>query len=261
MCRQLQDNPDVDGNQRQIKIHKRELQTWNDELGEELQKDLKFETFASNLVKELEKQQLYDNLRKLEKDLNLKIKKIEADERQKKDEAAKQTHEDNLDIAEKKRTVNETEVEAKLHLQYYERKIEGDQSCRDRLYRKEEQKLENQINQLKQQLGTEELVTKTIRKHLQTKQTELVTLTKSREVQRDKEGQELEAEKEKIKNMRQTALEEFEECKRLIAEDDDYRERLTMIEKGKEEQENEKHREKMSMDQAARFIQRKWTWF
>lgn len=55
-------------------------------------------------------------MRKREKELNLKIKKIDADERKAKDEAAKQTHEDNLDIAEKKRTVNETEVEAKLHI-------------------------------------------------------------------------------------------------------------------------------------------------
>lgn len=67
-------------------------------------------------MKELAKQQEFELLRKREKELNLKIKKIDADERKAKDEAAKQTHEDNLDIAEKKRTVNETEVEAKLHI-------------------------------------------------------------------------------------------------------------------------------------------------
>lgn len=48
--------------------------------------------------------------------MNFKIKKVTEDERKAKDETAKQQHEDNLEISEKKKTVNETEVEAKLHI-------------------------------------------------------------------------------------------------------------------------------------------------
>jgi hypothetical protein len=36
LCRQLQDNPDVDGNQRQIKNHKKELVEWSQEVMGEL---------------------------------------------------------------------------------------------------------------------------------------------------------------------------------------------------------------------------------
>lgn len=75
--------------------------------------------------------------------MNYKIKKVTEDERRAKDEAAKQQHEDNLEIAEKKKTVNETEVEAKLHIQYMERFIEGAQSCEDRLYKKVESQMQN----------------------------------------------------------------------------------------------------------------------
>ena len=77
----------------------------------------------------MSKQSEFEVLRKQEKDLNHKIKKLTEDERKAKDEAAKQQHEDNLEIQEKKKLVNETDIEAKLHIQYMERSIEGAQSC------------------------------------------------------------------------------------------------------------------------------------
>jgi hypothetical protein len=79
----LQDNPDVEGNQREIKRHKKELVDYNERLESEL-KELKYENFA-----------LYDTLRAEEKELNFKIKKVIDDERKAKDETTKQTHEDN----------------------------------------------------------------------------------------------------------------------------------------------------------------------
>jgi hypothetical protein len=144
LCRQLQDNPDVEGNQKEIRKYKQDLVAWNERLKDELQ-ELKYETFANDIAKELLKQQEFDRLRAEEKDLNLRIKKVTDDERKAKEEAAKQQHEDNLDISEKKKTVNETEVEAKLHIQYQERFIEGKQSCDDRRFAKEESKMEAQI--------------------------------------------------------------------------------------------------------------------
>ena len=55
-------------------------------------------------------------LRSEEKKLNLEIKRIDAEHRKAQDEANLKLLEDNADIAEKKRSVNETEVEAKMHI-------------------------------------------------------------------------------------------------------------------------------------------------
>lgn len=60
---------------------------------------------------------------------------------------------------------------------------------------------------------------------------------------------------------REQAVEEFENIKRLIAGDDEYRAALAARELAKQQEENDKIEEKMSMDEAARFIQRKWNWF
>jgi len=43
--------------------------------------------------------------------------------------------------------------------------------------------------------------------------------------------------------------------------DDDYRDNLNRMEAAKLAAEDEKVEEKMQMDEAARFIQRKWNWF
>ena len=121
--------------------------------------------------------------------------------------------------------------------------------------------MQAQIDALTKQLDTESLVTKTIKDHLSKKQMQLVDLTKAREAKKDKEGAELEAEKLRIQGMRQAAQEEYEEIKRMIADDDEYRKHIAQMEAEKQAAEDEKVKEKMSMDDAARFIQRKWNWF
>jgi len=50
----LQDNPDVEGNQRQIKNHKKELVEWSQEVMGELT-DLSYERFANKIAVELSK--------------------------------------------------------------------------------------------------------------------------------------------------------------------------------------------------------------
>lgn len=59
---------------------------------------LSYGRFSNNIALELSKQSEFEVLRKQEKDLNQKIKKLTEDERKAKDEAAKQQHEDNLEI-------------------------------------------------------------------------------------------------------------------------------------------------------------------
>ena len=87
--------------------------------------DLKFDSFSRNIAEELLKQSEFELLRAEEKDLNVKIKKVIDEERKARDETTKQQSEDNNEIQEKKKTVNDLEVEAKLHIQYMERQIEG----------------------------------------------------------------------------------------------------------------------------------------
>lgn len=69
MCRQLQDNPDVDGNQRKIKQDKYDLIHFIEELNAEL-RDLSFAKFKGDIRAGLEEQGQFEKLRNEEKQLN-----------------------------------------------------------------------------------------------------------------------------------------------------------------------------------------------
>lgn len=58
LCHQLTENPDVEGNQKEIKKHKKELVDINDKLKEELW-ELKFENFAADIDRQLKEQSRY----------------------------------------------------------------------------------------------------------------------------------------------------------------------------------------------------------
>ena len=118
------------------------------------------------------------------------------------DEYTKDTDEYKQQIAELKQRVNEAEVEAKLQLQYLQRQIEGQQSCRDREYLKEETQLQEEIAKLEDKLNTENLVNKTVRDHLTSKQTELNQKGNERDHKREEEGEVMEGEKKRIQDLR-----------------------------------------------------------
>lgn len=118
-----------------------------------------------------------------------------------------------------------------------------------------------QIESMRKLLDTETLVTQTIRKHLLTKQAELKELSTKRDVLREKEVVELEGQKMTVTNKRQDAQTEYDELKSKVFQDDEERARNALLEQEKQSKDDEKVKEKMSMDEAARFIQRKWNWF
>ena len=200
------------------------------------------------------KQGEFEKLQREEKEYNAAIKRIDAEERKHREQTEKDKQEDDVEITEKKRQVNETEVDSKLHLQFFERKILGDQSCKDRQYQKTEFKLRQDIDRLQKQIKTEELVNQTISRHIKERQAEVQKLTKLRTAQSEQEQQALEKEKAEVTLRRQEAEEEYQKTRQNIADDDEWRAQLQKREDDKEAQEEEKVKEKMSMDEAARFI-------
>ena len=118
-----------------------------------------------------------------------------------------------------------------------------------------------QIETMRKQLETETLVTTTNKKHLTTKVAELKDLTSKRDALREKEIADLELEKKKVTDKRLEAQQEYDKVKEDILNDDENRRRLALLDQEKQSKEDEKVKEKMSMDEAARFIQRKWHWF
>jgi len=75
LCRVLQDNPDVDGNQRKIKNDKIVLSLYVEDLMKEM-RDLTYMKAKDKIRGEIENQGRYDKLRLEEQELNVMIKNI-----------------------------------------------------------------------------------------------------------------------------------------------------------------------------------------
>ena len=92
----------MEGNQRQIQKHKKELIDWTGELCNELRGQLSYQYFASKISKELSNMNKFQELRDREKDYNQKIKQVIEDQQQAIDAYTKDVDEFKSQIADKK---------------------------------------------------------------------------------------------------------------------------------------------------------------
>lgn len=88
--RQLQDNPDVTGNQRLIKTYKEKLTEMTKMLQEEMAENQTFSVFTNKVKVGLEEQHEYEKIRKEEKELAQQLKTIQEDLKKQQDEFAKE---------------------------------------------------------------------------------------------------------------------------------------------------------------------------
>ena len=117
------------------------------------------------------------------------------------------------------------------------------------------------INQLKAQLESEEQVSEAVKNHLVRRTNEINTSAKERDSEKDDKVNKI-REGENDFMLRKNAAEE--ECKDLmnkIADDNEERKRIDDEENKQESDEKAKEREKMAMDDAARYVQKRWEWY
>lgn len=164
-------------------------------------------------------------------------------------------------MLELKRQKNEAQVEKDLHIQYLERQIMGKQSCEDRLHKKEETALQKEIEKLSAVLSTETEVNKAVEVHLKERVTKLNSQYKSQETKKDDEVALIEAERHEIKNRCRDAKEEMARIVEKIKIDTEDRKKRDQESNAEEMAKGDKVKEKMNMEDAARYIQRRWDWF
>ena len=117
------------------------------------------------------------------------------------------------------------------------------------------------IKQLKDQLEAEEQVSDAVKNHLVRRTNEINANAKERDAEKDDNVNKI-REGENDFMLRKNAAEE--ECKDLmnkIEDDNQERKRIEDEEKKAEADDNAKEREKMAMDDAARYVQKRWEWY
>lgn len=121
--------------------------------------------------------------------------------------------------------------------------------------------LEKQIKTLRKGIETEEIVFETVKTHLTDKREQFMEMSGTRDKQREKEIEKLDAVLKEIKDDSNVALENIEDVTTKIDANKKDNERLQAEEDYKAELEAQALADKMAMDDAARFVQNKWNWF
>jgi hypothetical protein len=164
-----------------------------------------------------------------------------------------------VDISDMRRRVNETEIEAQLHIQYMERKFKGDQDCESRGYSKKERELEDDIERIRKEIQTERKVNEAVAGHLKARTTTFRDQKKTLEERILMQSKEkMEKEIEELQGNSAKTAEEILELKANL--DMDRQEKLMRDadEQAKKDEEKRKEDKKVAMEEAALGIQKKW---
>ena len=203
----------------------------------------------------------YEQQREKEKQLINEIQSISQTHKKEMNEFTKEQEDQNQEVNQLKKTVNETQVEKELHLQYLERQIDGEYAMYNRKYKQMEQNKLKIIKLLEDQLKSEEEVSGSVQQHLQRRTKDLNDQIRQLDQEKEQKTGVLEQQRDKIMADKAAADEENKRIMDLIKKDNEERKHLEDDEKKAEEDERAKAQEKMAMDDATRYIQARWQWY
>jgi len=157
--------------------------------------------------------------------------------------------------------VNETKTESELIVQYKKREIEGELQRMQRLNGMKQADLRNQIKDLKEQIEVEALVKEKIDKFINKKREMIQKLADDRDKLKDKRLDEIAKDKEDVTAKRGEAQKDANEIEEKCRIDDEERRERQLKAEDEQRREREKIQQRQEMEEAARYIQKKWNWY
>jgi hypothetical protein len=124
-----------------------------------------------------------------------------------------------------------------------------------------ETKLRDRIKDLKDNIDIEKVVSKRIQDFIKKKQEGCEKDDKIRNDMREEKVKNLANEKEEIEVNREEADQEMQDFMKKIEYETEQKNRLDADDAANEADEKAKAQEKLDMDAAARYVQRKWDWY
>jgi hypothetical protein len=177
------------------------------------------------------------------------------------DEFAKEATESSDEISKLRKQVNECKTQSDLEINYKQSEINGELACIQRLDSMGETEKRQRIEELREQIEVERLVSERIRGFIEKKRKIIAGVSEDRDKLKDKVVKELENVKDEIKNKNEDGLVEIDTMKGLCDEAEDERRERGIKDEENEKNEQAKIQEKVDMDLAAKYVQQKWHWY
>ena len=157
--------------------------------------------------------------------------------------------------------MNETKTERELQVQYKEREIAGKLACMKRLQSMEQQTLRDKIQKLKDNLEIEGKVSKKIQSFIGAKKSQIITKYEALDQKRENCNKKIAEDKEDIELKKEEANEEMNEMQKKVEEQNEERRKQEILDEENAAEERRHLQEKIDMDIAAKYIQKKWNWY
>jgi hypothetical protein len=224
-------------------------------------KDLSYSKFKEEIMNGLENIEKLDKLRKEEKELQIKIKQITNEHKEKDADSKAEFEETEKEIKLLEKGLNDSKTDSDLLLKYLQDKHDGEEICQLRLFEQKETTLEDEIKELEDKIERENLVSNKIKNFLKEKKEALDKEAESWDNKNKEEGEKLTQEINDLEQKRKDDEEKQTEIDSLFKHEE-----IELEAKKKEEIERQmalerKKQENIERDNAARYLQQKWIWW
>mmetsp|Transcript_11352 Transcript_11352/g.26177 ORF Transcript_11352/g.26177 Transcript_11352/m.26177 type:complete len:387 (+) Transcript_11352:158-1318(+) len=226
LCRNLKENPNVQGNLQKMQQERTQVQEWL----EETRSDLVEHSFA-NLVAKVEaerrEQERLNEVRKKEREASQTVKQLEAEVARETADHEKETRAANQEIKELKEELQKNKTISDIEFKFEEKKLRAREQALLRIHAQIEKKLAEELDQLKEAQEMEKIVHDRAHGFLEERLGKLQDKKEEWQKRSDKEISDLEIElnlKKEKRNAGQQELNELQEKRRAEKKEHDAKE-------------------------------------
>lgn len=209
LCRNLKENPNVQGNLLKMQTERALVQEWLEDTKNDLQPDLSFANLIAKVEAERRDQELLSEVKKKEREASQTVRMLEADLQREYADHEKETKSANLEIKELKEELQKNKTISQIEIAFEEKKLRAKESALLRVFAQKEKSLLEDLAQLEEAQNLEKTVHGRAQEFLQDKLDKLTDLRQDWQNRYDRETKEREDELNTLRERRGYGFEEL----------------------------------------------------
>jgi len=243
LCRNLKENPNVQGNLAKMQAERARVTEWLEDLRGELD-DFSFQNLVQKVEEERRSQEMLNEMKKKEREASQTVKTLDAELHREHQEHERETKAANQEIKELKEDLQKNKTISTIELSFEEKKLRAQENALLRVFAQKEKALHEEELALREAIRLEGSVHDKARAFLQTKCDSLQEQRTTWQEKSDKEIAQMTTDLEKLKGERGFGVEELrrfqdrmaQEVAEQKAKEDEQRNAVIMEQQRKEQE-------------------------
>lgn len=212
LCRNLRENPNVQGNLIKLQEERSRVQEWLEDTKSDLMDhEISFQNLVTKVENEKREQEKLNEVRKKEKEASQTVKRLEDEMKQQISDNAKETELADREIKELKEDLQKNKTISEIEFKFEEKKLRAREEALLRIHAQMEKKLQEELEELQEAESMETKVHESAHSYLLQKEEQLKDKRDQWQKDAEQETAQRKAELERLKEERETAWEQLKE--------------------------------------------------